>query len=249
MLLVATSLPYAQQKAGLGDNAALRYWSAFAEMQDAAITDEQVRALRSIFDGTGSYDDQKFKDLVDKNIRALETMARGASLSKCDWGLEYQIGPDFPMDYPVKAVALARLNVLYGFHLLSRGDKEGAVRTLVAGLRFSGDIGNGGTMFPLLVAEDSLLNHLRAMAFALRTADLTAQQRWVLSKAVAQLGPEPLDWQSAIRREMGLYGVVSWPATGSPLERIIRAYQGTLKDPSMLPELQLRLCPSRFRVS
>jgi hypothetical protein len=125
MLLVATSVTYAQkQKAGLGDNAALRYWSAFAEMQDAAITDEQVRALRSIFDGTAPYDDQKFKDLVDKNARALETMARGTALSNCDWGLEYQIGPDFPMDYPVKAVALARLNVLYGFHLLSKGDKD-----------------------------------------------------------------------------------------------------------------------------
>lgn len=241
MILVSALLSgsaSAQHKVKLGDNAALRYWSAFAEMQDAAISSQQVKELRGVFDGTTPYDDLKFKDLVEKNRRALETMARGTALPNCDWGLEYEIGPEFPMDYPVKAVALARLNVLYAFHLLSIGDKEGAVRALVAGLRFSRDVGNGGIMLPTVLAEDSLLNHLRAAGFALRTAELTAQQRWVLAKALAQLGPEPLDWQSAIKREMGLYSVLPWPPTAPSLEHIIQAYQETLKDPIMLPKLQ-----------
>jgi hypothetical protein len=228
----------AQQKVKLGDNAALRYWSAFAQMQDAAITNEQVKELHAIFDGTTPYDDLKFKDLVEKNRRALETMARGTALPHCDWGLEYEIGPDFPTDYPVKAVALARLNVLYAFHLLSAGDKDGAVRALVAGLRFSRDVGNGGIMLSTVLAEDSLLNHLRAVGFAFRTAGLTNQQRWVLAKALAQLSQEPLDWQSAIKREMEVYSMLPWPSTAPPLERIIHAYQGVLKDPSTLPKLQ-----------
>jgi hypothetical protein len=227
-----------QQEVKLGDNAALRYWSAFAQMQDTAITSQQVKELRAIFDGATPYDDLQFKDLVEKNRRALETMARGAALPNCDWGLEYEIGPDFPMDYPVKALALGRLNILYAFHLLSSGDKEGMVRALVAGLRFSRDAGNGGIMLPTLFAEDSLVNHLRAIALVLHKAALTVQQRWMLARALAQLGPEPLDWQSAIKREMGLYDVLPWPAAAAPLGRIIQAYQDTLKDPSLLPKLQ-----------
>lgn len=241
MILVAalsSGSAFAQQKMKLGDNAALRYWSAFAQMQDAAISNQQVKELRGIFDASTPYDDLKFKELVEKNKRALETMARGTALPICDWGLEYETGLDLPMDYPVKALALARLNVLYAFHLLSAGDKDGAVRALVAGLRFSKDMGNGGIMLPTLLAEDSLLNHLRAVGFALHTAGLNKQQRSVLTKALAQLGPEPLDWQSAIKREMGDYSMLPWPSTAPPLERIIQAYQGVLKDPSTLPRLQ-----------
>ena len=240
MILLAAflSCSASAQKVTLGDNAALRYWSAFAEMQDAAISNQQVKELGGIFDGTTPYDDLKFKDLVEKNRRALETMARGTALPHCDWGLEYEMGLEFPMDYPVKAVALARLNVLYAFHLLSAGDKDGAVRALVAGLRFSRDVGNGGIMLPTLLAENSLLNHLRAVGFAFRSARLTNQQRWVLANALAQLSPEPLDWQSAIQREMEVYRSLPWPSTGPPLERLIQAYQDVLKDPSTLPKLQ-----------
>src|SRR5437764_819300 len=38
----------AQQNVPLGENAALRYWSAFAEMQDSVITDQQAKELNAI---------------------------------------------------------------------------------------------------------------------------------------------------------------------------------------------------------
>ena len=100
MILLAAflSCSASAQKVTLGDNAALRYWSAFAEMQDAAISNQQVKELGGIFDGTTPYDDLKFKDLVEKNRRALETMARGTALPHCDWGLEYEMGLEFPRD-------------------------------------------------------------------------------------------------------------------------------------------------------
>jgi len=42
ILLVAVSVgsASAQQRVRLGENAALRYWSAFAQMQDSAVTDQ-----------------------------------------------------------------------------------------------------------------------------------------------------------------------------------------------------------------
>src|SRR5690349_20241653 len=99
----------AQQNASLADNAALRYWSAFAEMQDSAITDQQAKELNAILDGTAPYDDLKYRDLVEKNKAAVETMARGTAIPNCDWGIDYALGPDAPVDYVRKALTLGRL--------------------------------------------------------------------------------------------------------------------------------------------
>jgi hypothetical protein len=137
----------AQRNAPVTGNAALRYWSAFSEIQDSGIADQQAKELNAILAGTAPYDDSKYKNLFEKNTLALEIMARAVSLPSCDWGLDYGLGQDVPVDYARKALVLGRLNVLYIFHLLKTGDKDGAVRALAAGLRFSHDVGNGGSLF------------------------------------------------------------------------------------------------------
>jgi hypothetical protein len=240
MILVLALLAGAasvQQKVRLSDNAALRYWSAFAQMQDYAVTDEEAKKLNGILDGPVPYDDSKYKELVAKNRPALDTMARATALPNCDWGIDYQLGSEAPVDYARKALALARLNVLYAFHLQTIGDKEGTARALVAGLRFSHDVANGGTLFATLAAKDLLVEHFRAIAFVLHTGGLSAPQRLVLQKALGQLGPDPLDWQSAVKREMD---VLNRPPSQASvlLGNISQAYVSTLNDPSILPKLQ-----------
>lgn len=239
ILLVAlpVSSTSAQQRAKLGENAALRYWSAFAEMQDSAITDQQAKELNLILDGTAPYEDLKYKDLVEKNRPALETMARAAALPNCDWGVDYELGAEAPVDYVRKALALGRLNVLYAFHLLIAGDKDGAVRTLATGLRFSHDVANGGTLFATLAAKSLLAAHVRAIAFALHVVGLSSAQRLVLQKALAPLGPGGLDWQSALKRELEISHGLDSQASAA-LERIISSYLAVLNNPSTLPELQ-----------
>ena len=106
-------------------NAALRYWSTFSEVQDSGVTDQQAKELNAILDGTAPYDDLKYKDLPEKNTCALEIMAGATSLPNCDWGLDYEVGHDVPVDYARKALILRRLNVLYAFHLLKTGNKDG----------------------------------------------------------------------------------------------------------------------------
>lgn len=125
ILLMAASVgaASAQQKVKLGENAALRYWSAFAQMQDAAITDEQAKELNLILDGTAPYSDLKYRELVEKNRPALETMIRGTALPVCDWGMDYQLGSETPIDFVRKALTLGRLNILYALHLLQTGIK------------------------------------------------------------------------------------------------------------------------------
>ena len=233
---LSTGLASAQQKVELGQNAALRYWSAFAQMQDAPIGNQQAKELSAILDGTTSYDDSKYKDLVENNRHALETMARGTLIADCDWGLDYALGPDMPIDYAPKATALARLNVLYVFHLLSGDDKEGAVRALLAGLRFSRDIANGGSLMATLLAKDSLAKHLGAIAFVSRMEGTEVPQRALLQKALAQLGPDPLDWRSPIKLELDI--LAGLPLPSWPSAHVIQTYLATLKDPSSLPKLQ-----------
>lgn len=242
LIILCSAVPLgavvAQQNVPLSQNAALRYWSAFVEMQDSAISDQQARELYAILDGTAPYQDLKYYELVEKNRPAVETMARGTTIPNCDWGVDYALGPDAPVEYVRKALTLGRLNVLYAFHRLKNGDKDGAVRALAAGMHFSRDVANGGTLFATLVAKNLLVIHIKAMTGALHVEQLSSAQKLVLQKALSQLGEEGLDWQSAVKREFEL------PAPGfdaratSALAQISAAYQNVVNNPSALPGLQ-----------
>lgn len=96
----------------LGENAALRYWSAFAEMQDSAMVSHRIPGL----------DDPSVKELFKKNQAALNTMYRGTMLPNCDWGIDYQLGAEAPVEYVRKALVLGNLNALYVAYLEAQGD-------------------------------------------------------------------------------------------------------------------------------
>ena len=235
LLLAGSAL--AQQKSSLTQNAALRYWSAFSQVQDSGITDQQANELNAILDGTAPYDDAKYKELLEKNTLALQIMSRGSSLPNCDWGLDYGLRDDIPVDYVRKALVLGRLNVLYAFHLFIGGDKDGGVRALTAGLRFSHDVANGGSLFATVIAKDLLVTHLRAVSDTLHLEQLSAMQRTRLQQAVATLGSHGLDWQSAIKQEMGVLNKPPWQESVS-LVRVSQAYLASVSDPSQLPKLE-----------
>ena len=249
ILLLATALTpgFAQQRSGLGENAALRYWAAFAQMQDSAITNEQAKELNLILEGSAPYPDLKYRDLIEKNQPALESMIRGTSIPACDWGMDYALGHDTPVDYVRRALELGRLNVLYSFHLLIAHDKDGAVRALAAGIRFSRDVANGGTLFATLVAKSLLVEHLRGMSFALHVSDLSPAQKSILEKSVAQLGTGGLDWEGAVKRELAVLAVPARTSTGTKmldpkaaaaLARITSSYVALISDPSVLAALE-----------
>jgi plasmid stabilization system protein ParE len=238
VVLLSAFSTCAQKNPSLADNAALRYWSAFSAVQDAAITDQEAKELNSVLESMGPYDDSKYKDLLQKNTLALEVMARGTLLSNCDWGLDYELGEDVPVEYARKALVLGRLNVLYAIHLYHTGNKDGAIRALAAGLRFSHDVGSGGSLFATLIAKDLLVTHLMAVNDALRMEQLSASQRSRLQNAVAELG-DGLDWSAAAKRDLeGLRGHYATDAVSSAaLTRIISSYVAALDDPSKLPAL------------
>jgi hypothetical protein len=237
-VLLAIGSALGQRTASLADNAALRYWAAFAQIQDSAITDQEAKELNAALDGMGPYDTSKYKDLLQKNTLALEIMARATSLPICDWGLDYGLGENVPVDYARKALVLGRLNILYVMNLYHSGDKDGAIRALAAGLRLSHDVGNGGSLFATLIAKDLLVTHLMAVGDALRMGQLSVAQRSQLQNAVAALG-DGLDWQTAAKRDLEGLGAryTQEPRTSAALSRIASSYGAFLKDQSKLPIL------------
>jgi hypothetical protein len=231
---------FAQSSAPANKNAALRYWSAFSVMQDSAITPDQAAESNSVLAGRAEYDDSKFREVVEKNKLALEIMNRSATLPECDWGLDYSMGSEEPVEYARNALALGRLNVLHSLHLLNAGDKDAAVNALAAGLHFSRDVANGGTLFATLIADQLISEHLRTAVFAARESKLSPAQRSALQNAVVQLGPEGVDWRSAIDHEFQVMRA-HFPGdaqAAAAVTRIDSAYVKALDDPSALPALK-----------
>ena len=237
-VLLALGSAFAQRPASPGDNAALRYWAAFSQIQDSGMSDQDAKELNTALETMGPFDMSKYKELVQKNTLALQVMARGTSLPTCDWGLDYGLGDSVPVDYARRALVLGRLNILYVMNLYHSGDKDGAVRALAAGLRFSHDVANGGSLFATLVAKDLLVTHLIATADGLRMGTLSTSQRSELQNAVSALG-DGLDWATAARRDLEALRTHSAadPRTSAALDRIVGSYSAFLKDQSKLPTL------------
>jgi hypothetical protein len=186
----------------------------------------------------GPFDISRYNDLIQKNTPALEIMARGTLLPTCDWGLDYELGENVPVDYARKALVLGRLNILYAMHLYHSGNKDGAIDAITAGLRFSQDVANGGALFPTLVAKDLLVSHFMAASDALRMGQLSAVQRSRLQNAATAVG-NGLDWPAAAKRDLeALEPRYSGDSRASAvLSRIISAYSAFLKGESNLAGL------------
>ena len=239
-LLLSATAVLAQSPASRNDNAALRYWSAFSVMQDSAITADQAAELNAVLAGRAEYDDSKFSTIVEKNKLALQIMVRAAKLPECNWGLDYSLGGNEPVEYARNGLTLGGLNVLYALHLLHAGDKDAGVNALAAGLHFSRDLANGGTLFATLAADQLITEHLRAVVFAVRDSDLSAAQHTVLANAVTQLGPDGVDWRSAMDREFQVTRThfAEDAQASAAIARIDSAYVKAVNDPSALPALK-----------
>jgi hypothetical protein len=237
-VLLALASAFAQRPASPADNAALRYWAAFSQIQDSGISDQDAKELNAALETMGQFDISKYKDLVQKNTLALQVMARGTSLPTCDWGLDYALGDDVPVDYARKALVLGRLNILHVMILYHSGDKDGAVHALAAGLRFSHDVANGGSLFATLVAKDLLVTHLSATIDGLRMGQLSASQRSELQNAIAALG-DGFDWPGAAKRDLEALRThyAADPRASAALDRIVGSYSAFLQDQTKLPML------------
>jgi hypothetical protein len=188
----------AQQQRQTG-NAALRYWMAFAVLQDPPADAATADLLQRVASGGASWDEARLGSILDANTPALDIMQRGSTLPTCDWGVEYELGASAPISHLAKGRVLGRLNVLSGYRLAARGQTSDAVDRWLAGIRFSQHLAQGGTLISLFSAQAILIPTLHALASD--TSRLNAESRAKIGAAVRMLPETAFDWPDAMRRE------------------------------------------------
>jgi hypothetical protein len=182
-------------------NAALRYWMAFAEMQDPPADKGTQDLLEKTVAGEATWDGKKLGPILDANGAAIRMMQRGTKLPECDWGLEYDRGPRASIAYAPRARVLARLNTLEGIRETATGNPQAAVDTWLAGIRFSEHLARGGTLIFALVAKSALLPNLRALTTESKQGHLSDTQKKQVSAVLKGIREDGFDWSAAWRLE------------------------------------------------
>jgi hypothetical protein len=180
-------------------NAALRYWTAFAVLQDPPADAATTDLLLRVMDGGATWDEGRLGTILDANADALDIMARASTLRACDWGVEYELGPQAPIPHLAKARVLGRLSVLSGMRLAARGQTSEAVDRWLASVRFAQHLAQGGTVISLLSAQSFLVPSLHALAG--EVSRLNPDSRARIEAGVRALPETGFDWPAAMRRD------------------------------------------------
>lgn len=188
----------AQQQPQTG-NAALRYWMAFAVLQDAPADAATTDLLQRVADGSAPWDEARLGPILRANAEALAIMDRASTLRSCDWGIEYDLGPHAPIPHLARGRVIGRLSVLSGMRLAARGETSEAVDRWLAAIRFSQHLAEGGTLISLLSANSVLLPSLRALAG--EVSRLTPESRARIDAGLRALPDTGFDWPNAMVQE------------------------------------------------
>jgi hypothetical protein len=198
VFLAATGAAAQTKRVSETRNAALRYWQAFAELQDPPTDKSTTELLEKTAAGDAAWDEAKLGPILDKNEDAILAMQRATKLPECDWGLEYERGPSASIAYVPRARVLARLNTLYGMRMAARGKTQEAIDSWLAGIRFSQHLTRGGGLIFSMIAKMTLLANFQALTQAAHAGSWSVAQRMEVRKAVSALPETGFDWSEAL---------------------------------------------------
>jgi hypothetical protein len=190
---------------------------AFAVMHDPPADQATAELLDRVAAGTSPWDEVRLGKILDDNRQALEMMRRATVLPSCDWGLEYELGPNTPISHLAKGRVLGRLNGVDATRLAASGQLAQAVDVWIAAIRFSQHLASGGTLISLLSARLSLSPALKSLA---RIApQLDAPRRRQIDAAVRAIPEAGFDWTDAMRREAEVLATAKRlnPALNAPM--------------------------------
>ena len=228
LLLLAASTSGQEKYPPETKNAALRYWLAFADLQDFSADKPTQDLLEKTVTGDAAWDEARLGAILDQNQTAILVMQRASRLPECDWGLEYSNGPTASIGYAGRARALARLNTLYGIRLASSGAMDRAVDAWLAGVRFSQQLAQGGPLIFTLIGKSALMPNLKALTRVAQAGSLSASQRNRVKSAITALPESGFDWAEAMRiEEAGLDLALDRIASASDPAKAYEALAGT----------------------
>jgi hypothetical protein len=181
-------------------NATLRYWMAFADLEDHRADESTSKLMEDVLAGTANWDEGRLGHILDENTAAVLGMQRASDLPECHWGLEYSRGASMSVGHLPKARVLARLNALYGARQMAKGDVPGAVTSWLAGLRFAQCVAKDVGLIGILSAKPAFLANVHLLVGAAQKGlDVDSQQK--VRAQILALPAEGLDWPGAIRAE------------------------------------------------
>jgi hypothetical protein len=202
LLVLPLGTARADAPPGPGDNAALKYWQAFAQLPK--FTDAQEHKLREEYLTVPL--DAHVREIVTKADYALRMMHRGAALAHCDWGLGYEDGIELLLPHAQAARTLTNLACLRARIRFEDGDNAGAIDDLVDAMALGRHVSVDGTLITVLQnfgieyrTSDTLALYLPKLS-ALQIKGLKARLDALPPSGTAAVGLVPfeekagLDW-------------------------------------------------------
>src|SRR5712692_11790936 len=177
------------------DNAALRYWSALAEVREP--DDATWHLFGETTAGRVAWDEAKLGPILDSNRDALRTMQQGTKLPVCNWGFDYRNGARILPWFGMRAALLSRLNALQGIREMAHGDSRTAVDTWLAGVHFGQDVSRSGPVIAAMIAHAIILDNLHPLRDSARQGKLNEEQKTELSVVVKAMPEDGFDWGAA----------------------------------------------------
>lgn len=210
------------------DNAALRYWSALAEVREPPDDDATQHLFGETTAGRLAWDETKLGPILDSNRDALRTMQQVTKLPVCDWGFDYRQGERMPVWFAMRARLLSRLNALQGIREMAHGDSRTAIDTWLAGVHFGQDVSRGGPIIAALIAHAIILDNLDPLRDSARQGEFNEEQKTELSVVVKTMPEDGFDWGTAwgVEFAIGDQFLQKSRTTGKPeSDDKIRAYE------------------------
>ncbi len=176
-------------------------------MRDPPADKATADLLEHVSDGSEAWDEAKLGSIVDDNRQALDIMQRASTLPTCDWGLEYELGPNTPIAHLAKARTLGRLSVVAGKRRQAQGQLSQAVDMWLAGIRFSRHIAEGGSLISALSGRRVMEPSLRAIhrEAVLKGIDAATKKR--IELVLRAMPEDGFDWSAAMRRDAASFEV------------------------------------------
>jgi len=131
----------------LGDNAALKYWQAFAQLPK--LTEDQEHKLNE--ECLTMPLDIRARETVTKADYALRMMHRAAALPHCDWGLGYEDGIELLLPHAQAARTLSTLACLRARIRFEDGHNADAIEDIVDAMTLGRHISMDGSLITVLI--------------------------------------------------------------------------------------------------
>jgi hypothetical protein len=193
ILVLPSQSSFADARTESDENAALKYWQAFATLP--RLTDAENKKLAEVL--TTPLDDLARKILADAEY-SLQMMHHGAALPRCDWGMGYQEGVFTRLPQAEAARMLSSLICLRVRMRFEAGRSAEAIDDVVAGVILSRHCSLTGTNVMLL--SGYAIEHRMIEVLALHIPKINPRMIPDLKKRIAAI-PDGLNLAEALATE------------------------------------------------